>query len=697
MKLRVGADVGGTFTDIALVSDDGSTFEFGKILTTPRQPDDAIIEGVDRVLTSVDADRASIESFVHGTTLFTNALIERKGAKTAMITTKGFRDAVEIAREHRYEIYDLRIKRPDPLAPRRLRFELDQRILADGTVRTPLNDDEVRSLAKRLVSEGVEAVGVSLLHSYVNDAHEKRVGEILTEEAPHISVSLSSDLVPEIGEYVRGSTVLANVYVKSIAEKYLTRLRERATNQIDVKAPLLIIQSDGGLCEIEEAARTPIRLVESGPAGGVLAAAHYGALLGHPDILAFDMGGTTAKACVIVDGEPLIANEFEIDRQYQFKKHSGLPVKVPVIELIEIGTGGGSIARVDAMRRLRVGPDSSGSEPGPACYGLGGDEPTVTDADLVLGYLDPDFFLGGKMKLDVDRARDVIRHKIAEPLGLSVEEAAFGIYQLANESMASASRIHTIERGKNIATFPLFATGGAGPMHAYGVGSILRCPRVIYPLGAGVMSALGFLTAPISMGFVRSRPGPLKHLDWSEAGRLIEEMNAEGRTIVERAVSRGAALNFKVFADMRYVLQGSEVRVPIDIESFEPSSHHEVLQAFERVYTSIYGHTMDADAEVVSWRVVVQGPRPELVLKKAAALGASTLADAVKGHRDIYIGRAKQMQSATVYDRYLLPAGASFEGPAIVEEKESTVVINGSAIVTVDEYCNLIVNLNQLD
>ncbi|MCT8974246.1 hydantoinase/oxoprolinase family protein [Microbaculum marinisediminis] len=692
MKLRVGADVGGTFTDIVLVSDDGSIFEFGKILTTPRQPDDAIIEGVDRVLTAAAADRAGVESIVHGTTLFTNALIERKGARTAMITTKGFRDAVEIAREHRYEIYDLRIKRPNPLAPRRLRFELDERMLADGTVRKSLDDDDVRALVKQLVRDGVEAVGVSLFHSYVNDAHERRVGEILAEDAPHISVSLSCDLVPEIGEYMRGSTVLANVYVKRIAEGYLKRLRERAVSEAGLKAPLFIIQSDGGLCDIEEAAQKPIRLIESGPVGGALAAAHYGALLGYPDILAFDMGGTTAKACVIADGEPLITNEFEVDRQYQFKKHSGLPVKVPVVEMIEIGTGGGSVARVDAMKRLRVGPDSSGAEPGPACYGRGGDEPTVTDANLVLGYLDPDFFLGGRMKLDVERARNVIQRKIADPLGLSPVEAAYGIHQLANESMASAARIHTIERGKNIATFPLFATGGAGPMHAYGVASILRCPSVGYPLGAGVMSALGFLTAPISTSLARSRPRQLKHLDWEETGRLIEEMKAEARTVVAQAVG-DEDLTFKVFADMRYVLQGSEVRVPIEIDDFERSRCDEVMCAFEQVYTSIYGHTMNADAEVVSWRVVAQGRRPELVLKSTQEGAPRTVEAAVKGRRDIYISEVKQMQPVNVYDRYLLPPGATFEGPAIVEERESTVVINGSATVSVDEYCNLVVNL----
>ncbi|MEM7644331.1 MAG: hydantoinase/oxoprolinase family protein [Pseudomonadota bacterium] len=688
MTVRIASDIGGTFTDIVVVSDDGATFEIGKILTTPRRPDDAVIAGVAQTLAKLDRP-PQVRNLVHGTTLFTNALIERKGAKTAMITTKGFRDAIEIGREHRYEIYDLRIKNPAPLAPRRLRFEVDERVLVDGSVRTPLKDDEVRALAKTLKAEGVEAVGISLIHSYVNDTHERRIAEILVEDAPEITLSLSCDLVPELGEFARGSTVLANVYVKAIAETYLTRLRSRTTEELACPAPLYILQSDGGLCEIDEAAQKPIRLVESGPAGGALAAAHYGALLGHPDVLAFDMGGTTAKACVIADSAPLIATEFEVDRQYQFKKNSGLPVKVPVIELIEIGTGGGSIARVDAMRRLQVGPDSAGSEPGPACYGLGGDAPTVTDAGAVLGYLDPDFFLGGQMELDLDRAKTAIRDKVAEPLGLTLTEAAYGIHQLANESMASAARIHTIERGKNIASFPIFATGGAGPMHAFGVASILRCPRVIYPLGAGVMSALGFLTAPMSIGLSRSRPSQLDQMDWAEAARVIAEMQEEGRAVLGRTIDP-ADITFRIFADMRYVLQGTEVRVPVDLPRFDAGQRDALMTAFETTYAQVYGHKMDAPAELISWRVIAEGPKPDLALKRAT----DATGDPIKGRRDIYIPTAKTMQPVPVYDRYKLAPGTSLAGPAIIEERESTVVINGPARIDVDGYSNLIVDLD---
>ena len=530
MTLKIGADIGGTFTDLVLISDDGATFHFGKVLTTSTQPDDAVIAGADKVLADVEATPSNVANIVHGTTLFTNALIERKGARTALVTTKGFRDAIEIGREHRYDIYDLYIRQPEPLAPRHLRFELDERVLADGSVRTPLDDAEVSALARHIADAGVEAVAVSLIHSYANDKHERRVAEILAKEAPDLAVTISSDLVPEIGEHVRASTVLANVYVKTIAQKYLGRLSDRLANELDLSAPLYIMQSNGGVCEVEAAADYPIRLIESGPAGGALAAAYYGQLLGHDDILSFDMGGTTAKACVIADGNPLIANEFEVDRQYQFKKQSGLPAKIPAIEMIEIGTGGGSIARVDALRRLQVGPDSAGSEPGPACYTLGGTDATVTDADLVLGYLDPGFFLGGEMALDVDAATAAIERNVAEPLGLTVLEAAWGIHQLANESMASASRIHTIERGMNITNFPIFTYGGAGPVHAFGVARILRSPRVICPLGAGVMSAIGFLTAPLSMDFSRSLPDILEGMNWENVARVVGDMETRAVT-----------------------------------------------------------------------------------------------------------------------------------------------------------------------
>ncbi len=693
MTHRIGADIGGTFTDIIITDDGGRTFHVGKVLTTPERPDDAVVAGVAQVIAESAIDPADVSHVVHGTTLFTNALIERKGAKTALITTAGFRDAIEIAREHRYDMYDLFLERPEPLAPRYLRFELDERILADGTVRRPLDDDDVRAVIGKLKEEAVEALAVSLLHAYVNDAHEKRIAAILAAELPGVAVTLSSDLVPEIREYDRTSTALVNVYVKGIAERYLDRLRRRLKEEARIGGGLFVMQSNGGVCEVAMAARYPVRLIESGPAAGALAAAHYGKLLGHANLLSFDMGGTTAKASVIVDGEPLIAPEFEVDRKYQFKKGSGLPVKVPVIEMIEIGTGGGSIARVDALSRLRVGPDSAGANPGPACYRLGGAEPTVTDADLALGYLDPEFFLGGRMPLDGDAAVAAIGDRIGAPLGLDLMEAAWGIHQLANETMASAARIHAIERGRNVETFPVFAFGGAGPVHAFGVARILRSPRVIYPLGAGVMSAIGFLTAPLSLDFVRTFPGPLDHLDWAAAAAVVNDMEAEGKAVLGRTIPP-EQVGFRRYADMRYRKQGYEIRVPLPDGPLDASREGDIRQRFEAVYTDIYGHTVaNAPIDVLSWRVVAHGPKPRLTLPTVETGARESAGAARKGTRAVYLPAAKGLAEVPVYDRYALAANTEFAGPAIVEERESTVVVNGPAAIRVDASNNLIVDL----
>ena len=691
MAYRIGSDIGGTFTDLILASEDGQTFQVGKVLTTPDRPDDAVVAGIQAVVGASGVPAAQVSHVLHGTTLFTNALIERTGARTALVTTKGFRDAIEIAREHRYDMYDLYMQRPRPIAPRHLRFELDERVLVDGSVRHAVDPAEVWRLADRLRTERIEAVGVCLLHAYANPAHERLVGTILREALPDTAVTLSSEVVPEIREYERTSTTLANVYVQRLAQQYLERLRDRLRG-IGVGGGLFIMQSNGGLCEAETGGRYPVRLIESGPAAGALAAAHYGALLGHKDLLSFDMGGTTAKACVISDGEPLVSPEFEIDRRYRFKKGSGLPIKVPVIEMIEIGTGGGSIARVDALRRLRVGPESAGARPGPVCYGLGGADPTVTDADLVLGYLDPDFFLGGEMWLDRDAARHAIAERVGKPLGLDPVEAAWGIHQLANESMAGAARIHAIERGKDVERFPIFAFGGAGPVHAFGVARILQSPSVIFPLGAGVMSAVGFLVAPLSFDFVRTLPGVLDALDWGAIAGTVAEMEAEGRAILGRTIAADQ-IRFRRFADMRYRKQGYEIRVPIPDGLLDASRRDEIRRNFESAYRAIYGHTVrDAPVEAVSWRVVTQGPRPSLRLPTSARGGRDARA-ARKGVRRVYVSDARGYAEVPVYDRYALGAGATLEGPAVIEERESTVVVGAVARIRVDDAANVIVEV----
>lgn len=692
MPYRLGADIGGTFTDLVLVDGTGSTFQVVKVLTTPDRPDDAVLTGLQQALAAAGADAGAVRHVVHGTTLFTNALIQRRGPRTALVTTRGFRDAIEIGREHRYDIYDLHLRRPVPLAPRALRFEVDERVLVDGTVRVPLDEAALPALVEQLRGAGVDAVAVCLIHAYANDTHERRIGAALRRGLPGAAVTLSCEVVRELREYERASTTLVNVYVQRLAEEYLSRLRTRMA-EAGVAGELHVMQSSGGLCEVDTATRVPVRLVESGPAGGALAAAHYGALCGHADLLSFDMGGTTAKACVIADGEPLVAPAFEVDRQYQFKKGSGLPVKVPVIEMIEIGTGGGSIARVDALRRLQVGPQSAGAVPGPACYGGGGDEPTVTDADLVLGYLDPAFFLGGRMRLDVDAAARAIEARVARPLGLGLAEAAWGIHQLANESMASAARIHAVERGKDIGKFPIFAFGGAGPVHAYGVARILRSPRVIYPRGAGVMSTVGFLVAPLAFDFVRTLPGGLDELDWAAVGRALDEMEGEGRAVLGRTLP-AEQITFRRYADMRYRKQGYEIRVPVPAGRLDAGRTGELRRAFEDAYTALYGHTVrNTPIDVVLWRVVATGPRPCLTLPRAPGPDGATGDAARKGARRAWVPERRAFEDVPVLDRYALAAGVTLTGPAIVEERESTAVIGAGGWARVDEWGNLVADV----
>ncbi|MEM8791722.1 MAG: hydantoinase/oxoprolinase family protein [Pseudomonadota bacterium] len=694
MPFRIGADVGGTFTDVVLLDDDSTKICATKVLTTPEQPDEAIVQGVVELLEAQELDGNALSHIIHGTTLFTNALIERKGAKTALITTKGFRDSIEIGREHRYDMYDLHMQKPKSLAPRYLRFELDERVLADGSVLRPLEGDDVHQLVGKLKQEGVEAVAVCLIHSYANDAHEKRVGTILAQALPDLAVSLSHEIVPEIREYDRTSTTLANVYVKPIAGRYLNRLQSQLGDTAGFDKSLFVMQSNGGLCEAADAAASPILCVESGPAAGGLAAAYYGKLLGHSDLLSFDMGGTTAKACVIVDSEPLVANDFEVDRQYQFKKGSGLPVKVPVIEMIEIGTGGGSIAEVDAMKRLNVGPHSAGAVPGPVAYGRGGDRPTVTDADLRLGYLDPEFFLGGTMRLDLERSREAIHDKIGAPLGLDEMAAAWGIHQIANENMASAARIHAIERGKDVRKFPIFAFGGAGPVHAFGVAQILRAPSIIYPLNAGVMSAIGFMTAPLSLQYSRSFPTLLDTLDIAGVNALLKEMEKQGREKLEKTIP-AEDVGFRRFADIRYRKQGYEVRTVLPDGPLTDESAAVIRKNFEAAYREIYGHTMNAPIEIISWRVIAHGPNPVLNLPTQSEEAGATADSALKSRRAIYLPKHQEMREVPVYDRYQLPAGVRFKGPVIIEERESTAVINGDAEIRVDAFNNLIVDIAQ--
>jgi N-methylhydantoinase A len=689
---RAGIDIGGTFTDLVLLDDRTGERALGKVLTTPEDPSAAVEKGLAELLEQEGAAASQLGTIIHGTTLVTNALIERKGAKTALLTTEGFRDAVAIGTEHRYDMYDIFIEKPEPLVGRSLRYGVRERSLDDGSVLLELDEDHVRSISAELREREVKAVAVSFLHSFRNPRHERRVREILAEEAPEITVSLSSEVAPEIREYERTSTTIANVYVRPLVERYLQVLEERLRG-LGFEGSLYIMLSNGGTASVETACEFPIRLLESGPAAGALAAAFYGRETGFSEVLSFDMGGTTAKASLIEDGEPLTSSEFEVARVYRFKKGSGLPVKTSVIEMIEIGAGGGSIARVGALNLPKVGPESAGADPGPACYGRGGSEPTVTDADLILGYLDPDFFLGGKMHLDREAAMRAIEERIARPLGLEAVEAAWGIHQVVNENMANAARVHAIERGKDPRAYPLFAFGGAGPVHAYRVARALGIPGFIAPLGAGATSAFGFLCAPLSFDLVRSLYGRLDELDWAAANAALEEMDEEGRDLLRASGVADAEIRVRRLCEMRYTGQGHEVTVELPDGELGPEDAERLTAFYRKEYLRLYNREgPNVPLEALTWRLEVAAPRPEIRLEGEE--GTSYPAErAQKGAREIYLPEDAGFTRVPVYDRYRFAPGATFEGPAVVEERESTVILGPEGRAEVDAARNLIVRL----
>src|SRR5216683_1668968 len=689
-SLRAGVDIGGTFTDLILIDDATGELTVGKVLTTPADPSLAVVGILTDALQRSHGAADNVRHVIHGTTLVTNAIIERKGARTALLTTRGFRDAYEIAREHRYDLYDLFLEMPAPLVPRHLRLEVDERVYADGTVAQAPDEHAVAQLVAELRDKDIEAIAICFVHSYANPVHEQLVGAIVGEIAPGVRVSLSSEVVPEIREYERTSTTVVNVYVQELVERYLAELVRRLHTQ-GVAGELLLMLSSGGISSVETASRFPLRLLESGPAGGALASAYFGQQAAINDLLAFDMGGTTAKLCVIENGRPLTSTEFEVDRKYRFKKGSGLPVKVPVVDLIEIGAGGGSIARVDSLGLLKVGPDSAGADPGPACYGRGGIAPTITDADLLLGYLDPGFFLGGRLRLDRDAAERAIQRKIAEPLGMSATRAAWGIHQLVDEGMASAARVHAIERGKDPRGLPLFAFGGAGPAHGFGVASILHSPRLIVPFGAGVTSTVGFLTAPLAFDFVRSFLSQLDAVDWAQVNTILDDMAAQGDAILARSGVSADDRHISRQADVRYAGQGHEIRIDLPDGPLGAADLPSIRATFEQVYRSLFGRTgPDVPLEGVSWRVLAAGPRPFVRLNAGAP---SEGKNALKGQRPVYFPEWQEHRPTHVYDRYLLAPGAELEGPAIVEERESTTVIGPGARIQIDESRNLSVQL----
>ncbi|MCB1343723.1 MAG: hydantoinase B/oxoprolinase family protein [Rhodobacter sp.] len=688
-RWRVGFDIGGTFTDFILYDAVEGAVTLHKRLTTPHDPAEAALIGLQELVALRGIALSDVGDMVHGTTLVTNAVIERKGAKLGLITTRGFRDILEMGTEQRYDIYDLFVEFPDPLAPRDRRIEVSERLTAEGAVLTPLDEAGVTAAARSLAAQGCEAIAVAFLHSYANPAHERRAAALIRAAVPGVSVSISSDVVAEMGEYQRTVTTCANAYVQPLMDRYLKRL------EADLRArgfggALRLMHSAGGLVSLATARELPIRLLESGPAGGGLATALFGDLAGRADVISFDMGGTTAKACMIEDNRAEIAPMMEAARVHRFTKGSGLPIKAPVIDMIEIGAGGGSIAALDEVGLLKVGPHSAASDPGPACYGLGGLQPTVTDANLVLGYYDPGFFLGGRMTLDLDAARRAVA-RVATPLGLTIEEAALGIHKVVAENMAASARVHLIEKGKDPRHYAMVAFGGAGPAHAVNVARAMGVAEVIIPPASGAASALGFLVAPLSFEGVRSHRVELSDdFDAAPLNALLQDLEVEGRGHLTAAGVKASDITIEVHADMRLVGQMHDISVPLPAGPVAAESLPAIREAFAKAYEARYTKVFEgARIEAVTFRLRCVGPQPAISVK--GAVGGAGVEGRVKGHRRAWFGDGAF--DATVYDRYALVPGDRFDGPAIVEERESTTIVGPRDRVRVDDAQNLCIEV----
>jgi N-methylhydantoinase A len=687
-RYRIGVDIGGTFTDFVLEDTERGALRLGKTLTTPSDPSDAVMEGLERLLGEAGVAPGDLSVLVHGTTLATNAVIERTGAKTGLLTTAGFVDVLAIGRESRYDYYDLHLELPEPLVPRPLRRGVTERVDCDGTVVTPLDPANLAREVDVLLAAGVESIAISYLHSYRNPAHERETAAYIARVAPQVSVSCSCDVSPEIREFERTSTTVINAYLQPIVERYVRRLGRRLAER-GFAGSFQLMLSSGLLTTAKLAQQFPTRLIESGPAGGTMLGAFYSRLTGRRNLIAFDMGGTTAKASLIHDGQATVAREFEVGRIERFKRGSGYPVRTPCVDMEEIGTGGGSIAAIDKLGQVQVGPRSAGSAPGPACYARGGKEPTVTDADLVLGYLDPDYFLGGEMKLDRDAAAEAIDRRIARPLGLSIERAAWAIHRVANEEMANAFRIHAMEQGRDPARYGLLAFGGAGPVHAYGVARILRSPTILSPASAGVASALGFLVAPIAAEGSQSYMARLDRIDWARVNGIFAQLERAGRAFLAESGVKPDEVTVSRSADMQYLGQMHDIAVPIPLGELGPADEPRLREAFYGRYQELFQRVVTRiPVEALTWRVTVSAPAPHLDLRRNPAPGGAA---ARKGERPAFFPEQRGYVATPVYDRYALQTGDRLVGPAIVEERESTLVVAPGARLQVDEFGSLVV------
>jgi len=670
---RLAVDIGGTFTDVALECGDKQFTT--KTLTTKSQPETGVLAGIETVLTQAKINPSQVETIIYGTTLATNLLIERRGAPVALVTTLGFRDVVEMRNENRFEQYDINIELPAPLVPRSQRLVVSERIGADGRILKPLNEGEVRALVPHLLEKEIQSVAVGFLHSYRNNSHEQRAREIICAEAPEIDVTLSSEVSPEMREFERISTACANAYVQPLMSRHLRSLASQLRTQ-GLDCPLFLMLSGGGITTLETAIRFPVRLVESGPAGGAIFSSFIAKQLGLSRVLSYDMGGTTAKVCLIDDGEPHTSRTFEVAREYRFLKGSGIPINIPVIEMVEIGAGGGSIADVDAMNRIRVGPESADSEPGPASYDLGGVAPTVTDADLLLGRLNPENFAGGSIRLNVENASKALDSVIGSKLGFKTSHTALGVSEIVDENMSNAARVHAIESGVDIETYTIVAFGGAAPIHVARLAEKLNIQKIVIPPGAGVGSALGFLQAPVSYEVIRSYYQRLDDLDYHGINQLLHSMRKEATDVVEPGAQGQRTREIRT-AFMRYIGQGHEVSVeiPVKLEEAELDSQSSgrLTIAFETEYTRLYGRTIPSlEIEILTWSLLVSTKESDGL---AINMSAKSYAPGTTEFRKLMDAESGEFNDAAVYDRLSLSPGAKIEGPAIVTESDTATVI----------------------
>lgn len=682
---RLGFDIGGTFTDLVAIDQSTGRITAVKCPTTPKDPSQGVISGLASLLSTLCIAGNDLALAVHSTTLVTNTVIERNGALTALLTTKGFKDVLEIGREKRITVYDIFEEKLPPLVPRKFRLEVDERTLYDGTIEKKLDKREIERIVKKLSKLRVESVAVSLIHSYANPNHEKAIKKTISKMLPEATLSLSSEILPEWREYERTSTTVINAYAQPKTKRYM-HVIENALRDHGFSARLFIMQSSGGLATVESASQSPAKIIESGPAAGALAAAYLGKLTGASDMVSFDMGGTTAKCCLITQGEPRVTADFEV-AGYMYLKGSGYPVMIPTVDLLEIGAGGGSIAHVD-YGLLKVGPRSAGAEPGPACYPNGGDEPTVTDADLVLGYLNPDYFLGGQIFLDKSKSRRAIEEKLASKLGIGVERAAAGVHEVVNSNMSRAMRIVSVERGQDPSSLTLIAFGGAGPVHSTRLAKQLKIKKIVIPLAAGVTSALGLLVADMKFDFVRTYVTKLDSVERSKVSELYQKMKEQADRLLS---GMEYERRFVREVDIRYSGQAYELTVPFG-EGFEAYDFEDLRKAFLHLYQNRYGYVMQAPIESVNWRLIAYGVVPKIALAQKEAETVKDVEDSRKGFRRAYFSESESFIDCAVYDRYKLYEGAVLEGPAIIEERESTCVVLPNQRVTVDKYANLLID-----